>query len=147
MSLFRLPWVGRRRADGERVLVFASRFDSRNPLSGLALLGYGLRIWRGAVRSPGCVGASLWAKPLRGKYYTLSAWESEEALGAFARSKAHRSGVKSLRAAGKVDGALISWWEGAATWRPNWKDAMRRADASPTGPYAGPAAVADQSAA
>jgi heme-degrading monooxygenase HmoA len=139
MSLFKLPWFGRRRAKGEQVLVFASRFDSRNPLSGLALLIYGMWIWLGAVRTPGCIGASLWAKPLRGKYYTLSAWESEVALHAFARSKGHRQGVKALRKVGKVDGVLISWWEDCTAWRPRWKAAIRRADAAPTGPYAGPA--------
>jgi heme-degrading monooxygenase HmoA len=147
MSLFKLPWFGRRRAPGEQVLVFASRFDSRNPLSALALTIYGMWIWLGAVRSPGCIGASLWAKPLRGKYYTLSAWESEAALQAFARSKAHRNGIKALRKAGKVDGVLISWWVDSGAWRPRWKDAIRRADASPTGPYAGPAAEEERHAA
>ena len=107
MSLFKLPWVGRRRATtGQPVLVFASRFDSRNPLSALVLTVYGIRIWLTAARSNGSLGASLWAKPLRGRYYTLSAWESEEALHAFARSKPHRAGIKALRKAGKVDGVL-----------------------------------------
>ena len=148
MSLFKVPWFGRRRTkDGQPVLVFASRFDSQNPRSALALLVYGLRIWITAARSRGALGASLWAKPLRGRYYTLSAWESEEALREFARSKAHRVGVKALRKAGTVDGALISWWEDGADWTPRWKDAIRRADASPTGPYAGPAQETERGAA
>jgi heme-degrading monooxygenase HmoA len=139
MSIFKLPWIGRRRATQGQVLVFASRFDGRGVRSSWALFTGGMRIWRTALRSPGVLGASLWAKPIRGSYYTLSAWESEEALRAFARSAAHRRGVKVLRAAGAVDGVLISWWEDADTWRPRWKDALRRAHASTPGPYAGPA--------
>jgi heme-degrading monooxygenase HmoA len=147
MSLFKLPWFGRRRVRSDRVLVFASRFDGRNPRSALVLAVYGMRIWFTAVRSPGSVGASLWAKPLRGRYYTLSAWESEDALREFASSKAHRTGIKMLRKIGNVDGVLISWWEDGADWKPRWKDAIHRADASPTGPYAGPASEADRAAA
>jgi heme-degrading monooxygenase HmoA len=147
MSMFTLPWRWRRRPAEGRVLVFASRFDSRGFRSSWALFAGGMRIWRTASRSPGSYGASLWAKPFRGKYYTLSAWESEEALHAFARSAVHRSGIKALYAAGKVDGVLISWWEDADGWRPQWKDAIRRADASTPGRYAGPAAEADNNAA
>jgi heme-degrading monooxygenase HmoA len=140
MSLFKLPWLGRRRAttDGP-VLVFASRFDSHNPLSALALGVYGIWIWVTAARTRGSLGASLWAKPHRGRYYTLSAWRDEQALHGFARSKAHRKGVKALRRAGKVDGVLISWWEDGENWKPCWRAAIERADASPKGPYAGPA--------
>ncbi len=148
MSLFRLPWLGRPRAKSDApVLVFVSRFDSRNPLSALALLFYGMSIWVYAARSRGAVGASLWAKPLRGKYYTMSAWESEDALREFSRSKVHRAGVKALRRVGKVDGVLISWWEDGTAWKPRWKNAMHRADASPTGPYAGPSPADQQRAA
>jgi heme-degrading monooxygenase HmoA len=147
MTIFKLPWRWRRRPDSGRVLVFASRFDGRGFRASCALFTGGVRIWRSAVRSPGVYGASLWAKPFRGKYYTLSAWESEEALRGFARGAVHRSGVKALYAAGSVDGVLISWWEDADGWRPHWKDAIRRADASTPGPYAGPAAEADTTAA
>jgi hypothetical protein len=148
MSLFKLPWVGRRRTtSSEPVLVFASRFDSHNPLSALTLVIYGIWIWLTAARSRGCVGASLWAKPMRGKYYTLSAWTGESDLHAFARSNAHRTGVKTLRKVGAVDGVLISWWEDGVDWRPRWKDAIRRTDASPRGPYAGPHGSVDRSVA
>jgi heme-degrading monooxygenase HmoA len=147
MSIFRIPWLGRRRPKGGQVLVFASRFDSHNPRSAWALFTGGMRIWLTAVRSPGSFGASLWAKPIRGRYYTLSAWESEEMLRAFAHGRPHRRGVKALYAAGNVDGVLISWWEDADGWRPRWKDAITRADAATPGPYAGPTASAERPAA
>jgi hypothetical protein len=147
MSIFRLPWIGRRRPTTGQVLVFVSRFDGQGFRSALTLLMHGMRIWRSAVRSPGSYGASLWARPLRGKYYTLSAWESEEALRAFARSAVHRSGVKAMYAAGNVDGVLISRWEDADGWRPRWPEAMRRADVATPGRYAGPATEADNTAA
>ena len=147
MSLFKLPWLGRHRVQSEQVLVFGSRFDNRNLLSALVLLVYGPWIWLTAVRTPGCVGASLWAKPLRGRYYTFSAWESEEAMRVFARSRAHRIGIKMLRKIGNVDGVLISWWEAGNGWKPQWRPAIKRVDASPTGPYAGPSPAEEQQAA
>jgi heme-degrading monooxygenase HmoA len=147
MSLFKLPWLGRRRVHSEQVLVFGSRFDNRNLLSALVLLVYGPWIWLTAVRTPGCVGASLWAKPLRGRYYTFSAWESEEALRTFARSRAHRIGITMLRKVGNVDGVLISWWEAGTDWKPSWRAAIKRLDSSPTGPYAGPATAQQKQAA
>jgi heme-degrading monooxygenase HmoA len=147
MSLFKLPWLGRRRVQLGEVLVFGSRFDNRNLSSALVLLVYGPWIWLTAVRTPGCVGASLWAKPLRGRYYTFSAWENEEALRKFASTRAHRVGIKMLRKVGNVDGVLISWWEGGTEWRPRWRAAMKRLDASPTGPYSGPAQAEEQEAA
>jgi heme-degrading monooxygenase HmoA len=142
-SLFKLPWRGQRRAETERVLVFASRFDGRKPRSAWALLRYGTRVWLVAARSPGCLGAALWAKPLRGKYYTLSAWDSEAALRAFAHDAAHRDGIRALRRLSEIDGVLISWWTDGASWRPRWREAMRRADAATPGPYAGPHAESE----
>jgi heme-degrading monooxygenase HmoA len=139
--MFALPWKTVAAPTGERVLVFASRFDGRGFGSARVMLGAGIGIRRGALHAPGCLGASLWARPLRGKYHTLSAWQDEESLAAFARSAAHRDGVRALRAVGPVDGVLISWWENAADWRPNWKAAISRAAAATPGPYAGPGAA------
>src|SRR5438045_1119470 len=101
MSIFKLPWIWRGRPRDGQVLVFASRFDGRGFRSSWALFTGGTCIWLSAVRTPGSFGASLWAKPIRRKYYTLSAWESEEALRAFAHGGPHRSGVKALYAAGE----------------------------------------------
>jgi heme-degrading monooxygenase HmoA len=138
VSLFRLPWRGRRRTSADRVLVFASRFDGRSARSAWVLLRQGIRIWRDAAGSPGCIGAALWAKPLRGKYYTLSAWDSEASVREFAGRAVHRTGVQTLRRVATVDGVLISWWVDGAGWRPDWRAAIRRVDAAPTGPYDGP---------
>ena len=140
ISMFALPWKTVARPAGDRVLVFSSRFDGRGIRSARAMLRSGMGIRRGALQAPGCLGASLCARPLRGKYHTLSAWQDEQSLMAFARSAPHRDGIRALRAAGPVDGVLISWWEDAAGWRPRWDEALRRVAAATPGPYTGPAA-------
>jgi hypothetical protein len=50
-----------------------------------AFLGYALRIWLQARRSPGIMGLALRAQPLKATFWTLSAWSSQAALRDFAR--------------------------------------------------------------
>ena len=149
-----MPWRWRQPPVNDRVLVFASRFDgqgtgdARHPRGAIRLMRHSLRIRRQALRTPGAVGVSLYARPLRGEFYTLSAWQDEESLRAFAHTGAHRAGVKDLNAhGGQVKGVLISWWEDATDWRPRWDETLRRVAAATPGPYAGPDASAHQSAA
>ena len=133
------PWQWRAKPTGERMLVFASRFDGRGQRFARTLLSGGGRVRKQVLASPGALGVSIYARPLRGKYYTLSAWADEESLRAFARSGGpHAEAIRELRNRGAVTGVLISWWQPASAGAPTWDDALRRIEASPPGPYAGP---------
>lgn len=140
MNLLAVPWATTGPAPDQPTLVFASRFDSHRSLrSAGRLLRLSGRVRGAALRADGCYGAGLLARPLLGSYYTLSRWRDEAALAAFAHNGLHRDAVRAMRAAGEVDGVLISWWEPPQRPRPSWAEVIARTAASPTGAYRGPA--------
>ncbi|MBV6699128.1 hypothetical protein KV557_18725 [Kitasatospora aureofaciens] len=84
---------------------------------------------------PGAVGASLAAQPLKRTFWTLSAWESREAL--YAKAEPHRSIMTSLRST--IKESVFTFWEAPVQDLPiSWPEARRRlaeqqrADASGT---------------
>ncbi|MHB8452362.1 MAG: DUF3291 domain-containing protein [Mycobacteriales bacterium] len=137
-SLIRTPWVSQSRVRNDRVLVFASRFDGPGPRAGRRLLAYGIRVRANAIVAKGCLGAAVLARPVKGAYYTLSVWQDEPSLQAFAHGKGHRTAVRAMRASGPFNGVLISWWAPAGERRPHWNEVLRRTTAAEPGPYRGP---------
>jgi hypothetical protein len=74
---------------GRDPLIMGSRFELTSAWRSPGFLAHAMRIWRQARRSPGILGVSLRAHPLRGTFWTLSAWTDEAALQAFARTDPH----------------------------------------------------------
>ncbi|ODA73069.1 hypothetical protein APS67_002690 [Streptomyces sp. AVP053U2] len=82
-----LPWtVPNTLPPHTEVHVFASRFETRTLRGALRFFLGTPGVWRQVSRAPGAYGASLKAQPLRQTFWTVSAWESPKALGAFART-------------------------------------------------------------
>jgi hypothetical protein len=73
-------------ADGTEAYVMASKFELTSGWRTPAFLALAIRAWRQARRSPGALGVTLRAQPLRLSYWTLSAWTAKDALDAFARA-------------------------------------------------------------
>ena len=92
----------------EDIVILGSRFELTSAWRSPAFLGYALRIWRQARRSPGIMGVSLRAQPLRATFWTLSAWSSQAALRDFARADPHRSIVARVRPWAKT--AVLRTW-------------------------------------
>lgn len=94
-----LPWT----AGDQQVMtdpdafVMGSRFQLKSPWRSPTFFVLSMRIWRQARRSPGLLGVSLRAYPLRGDFWTLSAWTDEAALRQFARTEPHRTIMKQAR--------------------------------------------------
>jgi hypothetical protein len=82
-------------------------------------------VWRQVGRAPGAYGASLKAQPLRRTFWTLSAWESPDALRAFARSGAHAPASRGLAPAMR-DAKFASWQAPGEDLPVSWPEAMRR---------------------
>jgi heme-degrading monooxygenase HmoA len=61
-----------------------------------AFLRFTRKIQRQLAGAPGLVGYTLRAKPLRRQFWTLSAWESAEALEAFVVAAPHRDVMAAL---------------------------------------------------
>jgi hypothetical protein len=79
----------------------------------------------------GVVGYSLDAKPLRKTFWTLSAWESGEALDRFSRTDPHRSRVSDIRPH-MLPTTFVRWSLPGRELPPKWADARRRVDESAT---------------
>ena len=102
----------------------ASRFEARSAKDVPALLK-SPAAWRQVRSAPGCLGASLIAKPLRRVFYTLSAWQDRDALYAFAATQPHRGIMASLRPTMRT--AAFTFWDvPVRQLPPTWDNAHRR---------------------
>jgi quinol monooxygenase YgiN len=93
-----IPWTRFEQpgADPEAV-VMSSIFELKTALRAPVFLMYAMRLWRQARRSPGILGVSLRAQPLKGTFRTLSAWTDEQALASFARTDPHAAALNRIR--------------------------------------------------
>ncbi|MFJ8624868.1 DUF3291 domain-containing protein [Kitasatospora sp. NPDC093550] len=124
-----LPWITPNPATpGTSAVVMASRFEVRSLADVPRFFVKSLAVWRQLRSAPGALGASLIARPLRRTFYTLSAWESREALDAFAAAQPHRSVMTGLRATMKE--STFTFWPLPVERLPvPWADAHARIDA------------------
>ncbi|MFD8788165.1 DUF3291 domain-containing protein [Kitasatospora sp. NPDC059599] len=124
-----LPWTAPNPATpGTTAVVMASRFEVRSLTDVPRFFLKSLTVWRQLRRTPGALGASLIARPLRRTFYTLSAWESREALGAFAGAEPHRTVTTGLRTTTKE--STFTFWQSPVEQLPvRWTDAHARLDA------------------
>lgn len=83
------------------------------------------RIQKQLDGTEGLLGYSLLAKPLRSDYWTLSAWESDDALQRFVRESPHREVMVDLPR--DLSGfRTIRWTADGAALPPSWDDALAR---------------------
>lgn len=120
------PWTTMQVLEPDReYLAFASWIPARR-------YGATPRLFRGAsavrdqlATTPGVIGFSLLARPVRKQYATLSIWENDEALAAFSRSEPHGQLMAEL-AAEMSDTNFVRWTIRGAQGRPTWKEALDR---------------------
>lgn len=134
-TLFTLPWRWTRRPRPERAVLFASRFDTSGLKDRWRLLVGGTRLRRAVLRAPGALGVGLRAYPLAGRFYSLSLWEDQASLLAFARGEDHRAAAHTITESGPVEGVLIS--REAEPTRPRWKETLPWVSGAEPGPYRG----------
>jgi len=117
-------------ADGAEAYVMASKFELTSGWRTPAFLALAIRAWRQARRSPGALGVTLRAQPLRLSYWTLSAWTGKDALDAFARAEPHRTIMRRVRPWAKT-ATFRFWTADAAQLTPDrlWTEAERRISA------------------
>ena len=120
-----MPWraFGETQPDGD-YLVLLTHLPVRRPTALPTFLRHVWRI-RGQLEAAptGLAGYSLFAQPFSSNYWTLSAWESSAAMGAFMRASPHREAMVELP---KVLSEFRTWrW--TSTGRalpPSWDDAL-----------------------
>ncbi|MFD9004701.1 DUF3291 domain-containing protein [Streptomyces sp. NPDC059582] len=108
-------------------LVMASRLELRSLWSVPSFFLLSLIVFQQVRRSPGVIGASLQAEPLKRTFWTLSAWRDQDALNAFNRTDPHAKSVRRLRPGMK--GSVFVFWNTERDQLPiSWDEAKRRLD-------------------
>ena len=127
-----LPWRTKTEADPDRsYLVMASRLPLRSRRTVPRFLGLTLSVVRQLERTDGLVGYTLLAQPLKGTFWTLSAWTDQAHLDSFARALPHLAVIGTLRP--HMGPTRFSFWtvKGSAL-TITWEEATDRLMSSST---------------
>lgn len=73
----------------------------------------------------GVVGFTTWVRPMRREYWTITLWEDEASIAAFARSGDHGELMRRLSKDLEVAGS-VRWVRAGRDGRPTWDEAVRR---------------------
>lgn len=124
-----LPWTtpsgdSHHRAPG--ALVMASRFELKRWRDVPGFFLASLRVRDQMLKSPGVIGVSLIARPLRRTFFTLSAWSDRSALDAAVAAQPHAATMARFRT--RMADSVFTFWETAEPSPPDWADAVRRLD-------------------
>lgn len=105
--------------------IMASRLELRRLRDVPSFLVAALRIRRQMLASPGALGVSLIAKPLRRTFWTLSAWRDQSALSTTVGREPHRHIVEHFQSQ-MAYSAFVTWNAPTATLPIRWTEARRR---------------------
>ncbi|MFE5333497.1 DUF3291 domain-containing protein [Embleya sp. NPDC056575] len=121
-----LPWtVPNAPGDTTSALVMASRFEVRSLKDVPRFFTKSLAAWRQVKNAPGCLGASLIARPFKRTFLTLSAWDDRRSLMTFNGTDPHRGIVTAMRPTMKTS-TFVFWNVEVGDLPVNWADAERR---------------------
>lgn len=120
------PWKSMKpMAPGREYLVLASSIPPRTRSSTRALFKGARAVRKQLATTDGVIGFSLLARPLRKQYATLSIWEDERALAAFADQRPHRELMATLSPE-MAPTTFVRWTTSGSDGRPTWSEALRR---------------------
>ncbi|MBT0771227.1 hypothetical protein KIH74_19965 [Kineosporia sp. J2-2] len=122
-----IPWqqLDRTIAADTEVVLMASRFELHRLSQVPRFLIDALRIHRQVGRSPGAVGVSLVAHPLKREFFTLSAWRDQASIDQLVRTEPHRSAMSRHRTA-MASSAFTFYAKPAAQLPADWPEARGR---------------------
>jgi hypothetical protein len=121
-----LPWTTFSRPDPARDYVaMASRLPLARYLDMLAFLRATMAIRTQLAETSGLVGYSLDAHLAQKTFWTVSAWDSQEALDAFSQADPHRSRVGAIRPLMRPT-TFTFWTVRGADLPVSWTEARRR---------------------
>jgi quinol monooxygenase YgiN len=124
------PWIRLADADPDGdYVIMASRLPLRRYRNIVGFLRATRAIRAQLAAAEGVVGYTLDAKPLRKTFWTLSAWESDEALDRFARTDPHRSRIADIRPH-MLPTTFVRWSLPGKELPPKWAQARRRVEES-----------------
>jgi Domain of unknown function (DUF3291) len=126
-----LPWTTvSEAADGDELVAMASRFRLTSLRAVPRFFIEALRVRRQVMRTPGAVGVSLIAHPLRREFFTLSVWRDQSAIDHLVRADPHHAVMR--RQHPKMAGSAFVFWNlPGNAMPPSWDDARQRLSAAP----------------
>jgi len=121
-----LPWTAGPAATVRTTesIVMASRFRVLRHRDVLPFFIDALRVFALARRSPGIIGVTLSARPLRKEFWTLSQWADQAALEEMVRTEPHASIMVRQREV--MAESVFCTWTAPADTPPTWADVRRK---------------------
>ena len=120
------PWRAIRPAEVEReYLVLLSFLPLRRRWRVPWFLLQTARVARQLEQAPGLITYSFYARPLTGRFWTLSVWEDEGALQAFVSAPPHAAVMRVL-VPHMGPTRFVRWTATGAQLPPSWEEAFRR---------------------
>lgn len=120
------PWKSLKALEPNReYLVLASSIPPRSLSSTWRLFRGSSTVRKQLARTEGVIGFSLLARPLQKQYATLSVWDDEAALDAFAHTSPHRNLMSDLSPE-MAPSTFIRWTIRGSDGRPSWREALTR---------------------
>ncbi len=125
--LLTLPWATIRRPEsGHEYVALVSVLSLNSFRTVPAFFSYSSQIQTQLKRAPGLIGFSLNAHLFRKMFWTLSVWESPEAIAAFVNESPHKEIMAALR--GRIrNPRFIQWRISGTQCPPSWQHAFKRA--------------------
>jgi hypothetical protein len=121
-----LPWTsGGPVAPTAEITVIASRLPLRSHRHIPGFLCWTWQIRRQLAQTGGLVGYALDAQLIRKTFWTVSAWESQRALGNFNRASPHSHAIAAIRP--QMDQTTFVTWTTTAEHLPiSWQEVRSR---------------------
>ncbi len=124
-----LPWVRLQEPASDRQYLVLASYLRLKRLGQLPRFMRYTQAIRGQLKgTEGAIGYSLRAKVLRRDFWTLSVWESEEALREFVRAEPHGGVMRSL-VPHMGPTKFVRWKAQGSQVPPSWGEADRRMSA------------------
>ena len=121
-----LPWtVAEQPEQGSEVLFLASRLRLRSSRHIPGFFRAALKARSQVRRSPGAIGVSLLAQPLRKTFWTLSAWTDQGSLDAFVGTQPHL-GIMARYHDRLVSPEFTTWTTSETSLPTAWSNAKDR---------------------
>lgn len=121
-----LPWTTGTTVDPDHeCVIMASRLPLARYRHIPRFLAATMKIRRQLAGAEGLLGYALDAKLLRKTFWTLSAWDNQQALDAFSMANPHRTRVNEIRPHMRPT-TFVFWTANASDLPPAWADARRR---------------------
>jgi len=105
------------------MLVSATRLRVRSAVLLPRLMWHSIKSMRQAPRAPGFVGGRTLISPWN-VFWTITAWENEDAMQAFRTTAAHRAAMPKLLIL--CDEASVVHWSQDTPELPSWQESHRR---------------------